>query len=151
MHVVYFFSIDNFNHKRYLKTIFKLRIKAKVSTKFIYKCTRFVFWFLLCTNFAELWKIRHCILQLSYHDFVSCITHKYVNIYSYSYYLQQYKLMFMKESMGVTPCWKDHALVYSNDSASLRFDDLVTKWYGICILNIYMCIYIIYIYIYVYI
>ena len=91
-----------------------------------------------------------CILQLSYRDFVSCITHKYVNICSYSYYLQQYKLMFMKESMGVTPCWKDHALVYSNDSASLRFDDLVTKWYGICILNIYMCIYIIYIYMYIY-
>ena len=124
---MYFFSIGNFNHKRYLKTIFKLRIKAKVSAKFIYKCTRFVFWFLACTNFAELWKIRYCILQLAYHDFVSCIIHKYVNICSNSWHLQQYNLGCFEPSMGLTPCWKNHASWYCIDSTSLRFNGQVTK------------------------
>ena len=50
-----FFSIDNCNQKRFLKTIFQLKIKAKVSTKCIYyKCTRFLFCFLPWRNFAEL-------------------------------------------------------------------------------------------------
>ena len=38
-----FFSIDNFNQKSFLKAIFEFRIKAKVSTKCLRKCTRFVF------------------------------------------------------------------------------------------------------------
>ena len=33
----------------------------------------------------------------------SCITHKYVNTYSYSYHLQQYNLIFVKALMYVTP------------------------------------------------
>ena len=39
VHVVYIFSTNNFKQKNLLKTIFELRIKAKVSTKCIYKCT----------------------------------------------------------------------------------------------------------------
>ena len=121
------FIIDNFNHKGYLKTIFELRTKAKVSTNFIYKCTRFVFWFLPGIKFAELWKFRYWILQLVYHDFVSCVIHKHVNLYSYSYYLHQYNLVFVKASMGVTTCWINHALVYSTDPTSLRFHGQVIK------------------------
>ena len=45
MHMVYFFSIDNFKQKSLLKTVFELRIKAKVSTKCRYKCTKFAFCF----------------------------------------------------------------------------------------------------------
>ena len=50
-----FFSINNFNHKSFLKTIFELRIKAKVSTKCLYKCI-YIFIFAV-HKFAELWKI----------------------------------------------------------------------------------------------
>ena len=55
-------------------------------------------------NLCRSLEIRHCILQLSCHDFVFCITNKYVNICSYSKYLQQYNLMSVKTSVGVTPC-----------------------------------------------
>ena len=53
MHVVYFFSIDNFNLKGFWKMNFELRIKAKVSAKCIYECTRLTFWLLPSVSFAN--------------------------------------------------------------------------------------------------
>ena len=50
-----------------------------------------------------------------------------MNIFSNSYYLQQYNLVFVKESMVVTTCWINYALVYPTYPTSLRFDDQVTK------------------------
>ena len=59
VHVVYIFSTNNFKQKNLLKTIFELRIKAKVSTKCIYyNYTKFVFCFFavhkLCRTLVNL-------------------------------------------------------------------------------------------------
>ena len=126
MHVVYFSSIDNFNQKGIRKMIFELMIKAKVSAKCIYDCTRSVFSFLPCINFAELYFAFYSWhITIFWH--ITCIRHEYVNICSNSWYLQQYNLTCVELSMGLTPCWKHHASVYSIDSTSLRFNGQVTK------------------------
>ena len=60
-----FFSINIFNQKIYLKTTIEWKIKAMVSTKFLCKCIRFVFWF-----------CRACTLQIFANiDFVFCSWH----------------------------------------------------------------------------
>ena len=91
-----------------------------------------------------------------------------MNIFSNSYYLQQYNLVFVKESMVVTTCWINYALVYPTYPTSLRFDDQVTKslvpvllltitWEKLLILKLnYQCwkygsmLYYVYMYIYIY-
>ena len=85
VHVVYFVSIDNFNQEVFWKKIFELRIKAKVFTKCIYKCTRLAFWFLPCINFAELYfefSSWHITIL-----FPPLYINKYVNICLNSQYL----------------------------------------------------------------
>ena len=124
VHVVYFFSIDNFNQKGFWKTIFELRFKAEVSTKYIYKCTRLAFWFLPCINFPELY-FAFCSWHIT--NLFPVLYIRYVNICSVNLYLQQHNLTCVEPSMGLTPCWKNHASVYSIDSTSLRFNGQVTK------------------------
>ena len=83
------------------------------------------FLILPCINLAELWKIRFCILRLTYHGFFSY----YIQIYEcmFKQYLQQYKLTSAEPSMGLTLCCINLASVYFIDSTSLRFNDQDTK------------------------
>ena len=83
------------------------------------------FFILPCINFAEPQKFGFCILQLAYHDFCSCITEIYECMFKQ--YLQQYKLTSVKPSMDLTLSCRSLALVHSNDSTSLRFNDQDTK------------------------
>ena len=71
------------------------------------------FLILSCVNFAELWKIRFCILWLVFHDYVCCIIHNNETC--------------GEPSMGLTPCCINHASVYSIDSTSLCLNGQVTK------------------------
>ena len=63
---------------------------------------------------------------MEYHEFVSCIMHKYVNICSNSY-LQQYNLTCVELSMSLTPCCMNYASMSTIDSTSLHFNGQVTK------------------------
>ena len=56
VHVVYFFSTDNFDQNRFLETIFEWRIKVKVSTKCIYKYVRFVLGYSIIYKYVNIYK-----------------------------------------------------------------------------------------------
>ena len=60
-------------------------------------------------------------------NFADFVSHEYVNMCSNGYYLQQHNIKCVEPSMGLTPCWINHALVYSIDSTSLRFNGQVTE------------------------
>ena len=119
--VFIFFSTNNFNHKRYLKTILELRIKQRFLLNLYINVPDLLFDFCCAETLQNFWKF----------DIAFCSSHKKI-LFSVLYINMWIYVHIVSICSNTIEClWKRqrvwHASVYSIDSTSLRFDGQVTK------------------------